>query len=175
MSLETTRSDSPVARILILAAVFVLKGVLGSGPAGARASATPNDDPTHFHAVKLAEVHHNFVEHLNHLDDLKIEEASERLDAARARKLAWVLETDGRKMTEHATVLASLANGEVQAEELLREAELEWGTAMALASLFTPETPLNRRIEALSAVDEIRKRAEEMGRSLANVERNLNP
>jgi hypothetical protein len=146
---------------------------------GAVVTATPEVGGTPseltYHLAKLVETQHNYAEHARLLDRIEIAPATEELDTAVARKVAEALEADARRMNAHSRALATVAPDGLARwlEPLEQETRLAWGTAQALGSLFTPETPVGRRHEALEIAPELRERASDLGRLLAGLKQDL--
>ncbi len=125
--------------------------------------------------AQLAEAQDSYAAHLDVFEEVEIATASQRLDTEIAEKVAQAMEADGRTMTEHAQALAALTPARFArwTEPLARDSELAWGTAMALRSLFTPETPLERRQEVLDVRRRLRRQADDLERLRGAFEQDL--
>ena len=144
--------------------------------ASSRAAARPPmNGSIGFHLAKLDEAQDGYGQHLNVLEEVEIASASEELDTEIAENVARALEADGRTMTHHAHALAALTTARFArwTRPLARESELAWGTAMALRSLFTPETPLERRQEVVDVRRRLRRQADDLERLRGALEQDL--
>jgi hypothetical protein len=128
-----------------------------------------------YHLAKLVEAQRNYAEHARLLGHLEIAPATELLDTTVARTVAEALAEDARMMGAHARALSVLAPDRLGRwlEPLGRKASLAWGSALALGSLFTPETPADNRREALQAAPRLRENAADLGRILAGLKQDL--
>jgi len=171
------------ARTLAAAVLLTLFGQLAPSAhtqtiaaAGFRGIARPPLDVSiRFHLAKLAEAQDSYGDHLSVLEEVEIATASEELDTEVAEKVAQAMEADGRTMTDHAQVLAAFTTARFArwTKPLARESELAWGTAMALRSLFTSETPLERRQEVMEVRRHLRLQADDLERLRGGLEQDL--
>jgi hypothetical protein len=183
MSFTITPASNPGralagAVLVALAAIATPRSASGQGSPDVTVvpvSVTVRHPGLTYHLAKLVEAQRNYAEHARLLGHLEIAAATELLDTTVARTVAEALAADARMMGAHARALSALAPDRLARwlEPLGREASLAWGSAQALGSLFTPETPTDNRREALKAAPRLRENAADLGRILAGLKQDL--